>query len=201
MIYEHLQLFPTHLFTFEVKNHRNRDWYDYIQQQRNPNSGGQLTSPDLHQQSLFKPLTESLIENLKDANRLLHYSDDYRIDITSMWGQSTTQHGPQAAQSHANNFWTGIYCIAPDGGQAATIIEFYDSRPEAHALKPLQRPNDMTLSDRQAMQLESGWGVIFPSWLQYQLRIKPQDGYSNILWTALMRGDYSSHESKQWANI
>lgn len=201
MIHQHMRLFPTHVFTFKVENHRNEEWFDYISANGQRSQYGVQTDSNLHEQELFSPLTLSIIETVTEINDTLGYDDDYQLDFTSMWGQVLAANQAFFPHTHANNFWSGSYYVATPGNDQANAIEFFDPRLQSYVLSPKKKTRTQDTMCQQLIQPPVGWGIIFPSWLQHWVPTVPEDGRCSISWNILMRGDYDTRESKQWARI
>ena len=122
------------------------------------------------------------------------------IEITNMWGnilrpQSQRAHAPH---THSNNILSGVFYLKTSSETAP--IQFFDPRPQAHIFTPRKKEFSILNSNIAQFNSETGYGVIFPSWLQHWVP-ETKDERISISWNILVRGEYGEPNTLQNANI
>ena len=93
--------------------------------------------------------------------------------------------------------WSGVYYI--ESSETSAPIQFFDPRPQAHLLQPVNNPNWQN-SGMIQFNPDIGTGLIFPSWLLHWVPMTPSDRLS-VSWNIILRGSYGSKENYQYAYI
>ena len=109
--------------------------------------------------------------------------------------QSQRAHAPH---THSNNFLSGVFYLKTS--PQTSPIQFFDPRPQSTVLKPRKKEFNLLNSDIAQFNSETGYGVIFPSWLQHWVP-ETKDERVSIAWNALVRGKYGEPNTLQNATI
>ena len=159
---------------------------------------GSQPQNELHKIDTFASLTKTII----DATKTILEEQEYmgEIEITNMWGnilrpQSQRTHAPH---THSNNFLSGVFYLKTSDDTSP--IQFFDPRPQSDVLKPRKRGYNRLNSNIAQFQSETGWGVVFPSWLQHWVP-ETKDERISIAWNIIVRGEYGEPNALQNAHI
>ena len=159
---------------------------------------GSQSQDELHKIKTFSNLTKTII----DINKYVLDAQGYigEIEITNMWGnilrpQSQRAHAPH---THSNNILSGVFYLKTSSETAP--IQFFDPRPQAHIFTPRKKEFSILNSNIAQFNSETGYGVIFPSWLQH-CEPETKDERISISWNILVRGEYGEPNTLQNANI
>ncbi len=201
MLKEHIKLFPTSIFTFELNDNKNSEWFDYILKNSRDTGTMVQTEANLQEQDLFKDLVDCIISTTKEINQILGYDPDYVVDITSMWGQILKPGNVFHPHTHSNNFWSGAYYVASPKENNLNTIQFIDPRQQTHIMTPSKIESKIENAPKYRRNQPPGTGVIFPSWLQHWVPTVNDKGRCSISWNILLRGYYDTKDSKQWSKI
>ena len=122
------------------------------------------------------------------------------IEITNMWGnilrpQSQRAHAPH---SHSNNFLSGVFYIKTSDDTSPILL--FDPRPQSSVLNPRKKEYNRLNSDMAQFNSETGWGVVFPSWLVHWVP-ETKDERISIAWNIIVRGEYGEPNALQNAHI
>lgn len=206
---ERHEFFPTCLYKFKHEfnnedNELNR-MVKHIDDNSLSNQNGQVvkrtgsqTQDELHKIDTFANLTKTIVEVSEKILDEQGYMGE--IEITNMWGnilrpQSQRAHPPH---THSNNFLSGVFYLKTSS--STSPIQFFDPRPQANVLKPRKKEYSTLNSDMTQFQSETGYGVVFPSWLQHWVP-ETKDERISIAWNVLVRGEYGEANTLQNAHI
>ena len=159
---------------------------------------GSQTQDDLQRIPTFSNLTRTIMDVSKHILNEQGYMGE--IEITNMWGnilrpQSQRAHAPH---THSNNILSGVLYLKTSSETAP--IQFFDPRPQAHIFTPRKKEFSILNSNIAQFNSETGYGVIFPSWLQHWVP-ETKDERISISWNILVRGEYGEPNTLQNANI
>ena len=159
---------------------------------------GSQNQDDLQRVPTFSNLTRTITDVSKHILNEQGYMGE--IEITNMWGnilrpQSQRAHAPH---THSNNFLSGVFYLKTSS--ETSPIQFFDPRPQANVLKPRKKEFNLLNSDMAQFNSETGYGVVFPSWLQHWVP-ETKDERVSIAWNALVRGKYGEPNTLQNATI
>ena len=159
---------------------------------------GSQTQDDLQRIPTFSNLTRTIIDVSKHILNEQGYMGE--IEITNMWGnilrpQSQRAHAPH---THSNNFLSGVFYLKTSSDTSP--IQFFDPRPQSNVLKPRKKEFNLLNSDMAQFNSETGYGVVFPSWLQHWVP-ETKDERISIAWNVIVRGEYGEPNTLQNATI
>ena len=159
---------------------------------------GSQTQDDLQRAPTFSNLTRTITDVSKHILNEQGYMGE--IEITNMWGnilrpQSQRAHAPH---THSNNFLSGVFYLKTSS--TTSPIQFFDPRPQANVLKPRKKEYNTLNSDMAQFNSETGYGVVFPSWLQHWVP-ETKDERVSIAWNVIVRGKYGEPNTLQNATI
>ena len=159
---------------------------------------GSQNQDDLQRIPTFSNLTRTITDVSKHILNEQGYMGE--IEITNMWGnilrpQSQRAHAPH---THSNNFLSGVFYLKTSSDTSP--IQFFDPRPQSNVLKPRKKEFNLLNSDMAQFNSETGYGVVFPSWLQHWVP-ETKDERVSIAWNALVRGKYGEPNTLQNATI
>ena len=120
------------------------------------------------------------------------------LSITSMWGNIMRAGATHPPHTHSNNFLSGVVYL--DAGNKTAPIQFFDPRPQSSVFKPRKSGFNKLNSDMAEFQSETGWGVVFPSWLVHWVP-ETKDERISIAWNVIVRGEYGEPNTLQNAHI
>ena len=194
------QVFATNIFVqddflFEetsvyMKNYIQRLWQD------RSNDVNWQTEPDLHTKVEFKIFADMVLDTSKEILETLDYAVE-DIAITDMWGNVLRKGETHPPHTHSNNFLSGVYYLYSD---KAAGIQFFDPRPQSSVFKPRKSGFNKLNSDMAQFESETGWGVVFPSWLVHWVP-ETKDERISIAWNVIVRGEYGEPNTLQNAHI
>ena len=196
--YEEYAAFPTMVYKFklELLTIDHLQMSKWIKRQKEAEDQVVQTEGDLYKLSYFRPLVETANQVSAEILQKLGYKYD-KLEMTGMWGNYLRPGQTHPPHTHSNNILSGVYYIETEKGSSP--IQFFDPRPVAHHMKPVNRPNWQNGSMLQ-FDSEEGTGLIFPSWLQHWVPPTQTDRVS-VSWNILARGTYGSVDEYQYANI
>ena len=159
---------------------------------------GSQPQNELHKIDTFANLTKTITDVTKTILEEQEYMGE--IEITNMWGnilrpQSQRAHAPH---SHSNNFLSGVFYLKTSSDTSP--IQFFDPRPQSSVLKPRKSGFNKLNSDMAQFESETGWGVVFPSWLVHWVP-ETKDERISIAWNVIVRGEYGEPNTLQNAHI
>ena len=207
MSIERHDFFPTCLYRFkhDFKDNELNSLMKHIEDNSLSEQNGQIvkrtgsqTQDELHKIDTFKNLTNTIIEVSKSILDEQGYMG--KVEITNMWGnilrpQSQRAHAPH---THSNNFLSGVFYLKTS--DTTSPIQFFDPRPQSTILKPRKKKYNRLNSDMAEFQSETGWGVVFPSWLVHWVP-ETKDERISIAWNVIVRGEYGEPNTLQNAHI
>ena len=204
---ERHEFFPTCIYRFkhDFKENELNDVVKHIEDNSLSEQNGQIikrtgsqTQNELHKIDTFANLTKTIINATKSILDEQGYMGE--VEITNMWGnilrpQSQRAHAPH---SHSNNFLSGVFYIKTSDDTSP--IQFFDPRPQSSVLKPRKSGFNKLNSDMAQFESETGWGVVFPSWLVHWVP-ETKDERISIAWNIIVRGEYGEPNTLQNAHI
>ena len=204
---ERHDFFPTCLYRFKHDFEENElnSLIKHIEDNSLSKQNGQIvkrtgsqTQNELHKIDTFINLTKTIT----DVTEAILKEQEYmgKVEITNMWGnilrpQSQRAHAPH---SHSNNFLSGVFYLKTSSNTSP--IQFFDPRPQSSVLKPRKSGFNTLNSDMAEFQSETGWGVVFPSWLVHWVP-ETKDERISIAWNVIVRGEYGEPNTLQNAHI
>jgi len=204
---ERHEFFPTCLYRFkhEFEDNEHNQMVKHIEDNSLIEKNNQLikitgSQPqnELHKTDTFANLTKTITEVTKTILEEQEYMGE--VEITNMWGnilrpQSQRAHAPH---SHSNNFLSGVFYLKTSSNTSP--IQFFDPRPQSSVLKPRKSGFNKLNSDMAQFESETGWGVVFPSWLVHWVP-ETKDERISIAWNIIVRGEYGEPNTLQNAHI
>ena len=204
---ERHEFFPTCLYRFKhnFKDNELNNVVKHIEDNSLSEHNGQIikrtgsqTQNELHKIDTFANLTKTITDVTKTILKEQEYMGE--VEITNMWGnilrpQSQRAHAPH---SHSNNFLSGVFYLKTSSNTSP--IQFFDPRPQSSVLKPRKSGFNTLNSDMAEFQSETGWGVVFPSWLVHWVP-ETKDERISIAWNIIVRGEYGEPNTLQNAHI
>ena len=204
---ERHDFFPTCLYRFKHDFEENelKSLTKHIEDNSLSEHNGQIikrtgsqTQNELHKIDTFANLTKTITDVTKTILKEQEYMGE--VEITNMWGnilrpQSQRAHAPH---SHSNNFLSGVFYLKTSSNTSP--IQFFDPRPQSSVLKPRKSGFNTLNSDMAEFQSETGWGVVFPSWLVHWVP-ETKDERISIAWNIIVRGEYGEPNTLQNAHI
>ena len=204
---ERHEFFPTCLYRFkhDFEDNELNSLIKHIEDNSLSEHNGQIikrtgsqTQNELHKIDTFANLTKTITDVTKTILKEQEYMGE--VEITNMWGnilrpQSQRAHAPH---SHSNNFLSGVFYLKTSSNTSP--IQFFDPRPQSSVLKPRKSGFNTLNSDMAEFQSETGWGVVFPSWLVHWVP-ETKDERMSIAWNIIVRGEYGEANTLQNAHI
>ena len=204
---ERHEFFPTCLYRFKHDFEENelKSLTKHIEDNSLSEHNGQIikrtgsqTQNELHKIDTFANLTKTITDVTKTILKEQEYMGE--VEITNMWGnilrpQSQRAHAPH---SHSNNFLSCVFYLKTSSNTSP--IQFFDPRPQSSVLKPRKSGFNTLNSDMAEFQSETGWGVVFPSWLVHWVP-ETKDERISIAWNIIVRGEYGEPNTLQNAHI
>ena len=207
MSIERHEFFPTCLYRFkhDFKENELNSLIKHIEDNSLSEQNGQTikrtgsqTQNELHKIGTFANLTKTIIDATKSILDEQGYVGE--VEITNMWGnilrpQSQRAHAPH---THSNNFLSGVFYIKTSDDTSP--IQFFDPRPQSDVLKPRKKKYNRLNSNIAQFESQTGWGVVFPSWLQHWVP-ETKDERMSVAWNIIVRGEYGEPNALQNAHI
>ena len=204
---ERHEFFPTCLYRFkhDFEDNELNSLIKHIEDNSLSEQNGQIikrtgsqTQNELHKIDTFANLTKTIIDATKSILDEQGYVGE--VEITNMWGnilrpQSQRAHAPH---THSNNFLSGVFYLKTSNDTSP--IQFFDPRPQSDVLKPRKKKYNRLNSNIAQFESETGWGVVFPSWLQHWVP-ETKDERISIAWNIIVRGEYGEPNALQNAHI
>ena len=204
---ERHEFFPTCLYRFkhDFEDNELNSLIKHIEDNSLSEHNGQIikrtgsqTQNELHKVDTFTNLTKTIIDVTKSILDEQGYIGE--VEITNMWGnilrpQSQRAHAPH---THSNNFLSGVFYLKTSNDTSP--IQFFDQRPQSDVLKPRKKEYNRLNSNIAQFESETGWGVVFPSWLQHWVP-ETKDERISIAWNIIVRGEYGEPNALQNAHI
>ena len=123
------------------------------------------SSPNLHEQEVYKPLVDKIIEcsrRIFDGNKLIYSG----FKITDMWSNVSKQGEFHRPHTHSNNYLSGVFYVQSDKSNTANI-QFYDPRPQADVITTSVTESTRYNSHIWFYPSIENRMLFFPSWLQH----------------------------------
>ena len=118
---------------------------------------------NLHEENEFKPLVDKVVQSVKNyINHKQWICDDFKI--SGMWSNIQKSGEYFKPHNHANNILSGVYYVKSD---STSQIIFMDPRPQMSVLKPSNKIETRTNSDRWFYPSVQNRLLLFPSWLNH----------------------------------
>ena len=204
---ERHEFFPTCLYRFkhDFEDNELNSLIKHIEDNSLSEQNGQIikrtgsqTQNELHKVDTFTNLTKTIIDVTKSILDEQGYIGE--VEITNMWGnilrpQSQRAHAPH---THSNNFLSGVFYLKTSNDTSP--IQFFDPRPQSDVLKPRKKKYNRLNSNIAQFESETGWGVVFPSWLVHWVP-ETKDERISIAWNIIVRGEYGEPNALQNAHI
>ena len=204
---ERHEFFPTCLYRFkhDFEDNELNSLIKHIEDNSLSEQNGQIikrtgsqTQNELHKVDTFTNLTKTIIDVTKSILDEQGYIGE--VEITNMWGnilrpQSQRAHAPH---THSNNFLSGVFYLKTSNDTSP--IQFFDPRPQSDVLKPRKKKYNRLNSNIAQFESETGWGVVFPSWLVHWVP-ETKDERISIAWNIIVRGEYGEPNALQNAYI
>ena len=147
--------------------------------------------------STFQNLKDIIYQqNEKYLNDLQYEFDE--IEMTSMWSNHLEPIQSHPPHTHSNNLLSGVFYLHSES--PASPIQFFDPRPQSSVFKPRKSGFNKLNSDMAQFESETGWGVVFPSWLVHWVP-ETKDERISIAWNVIVRGEYGEPNTLQNAHI
>jgi len=196
--YDEYAAFPTMMYKFKPEKRLllHTEMATYIKVQKCDEDEVVQTSSDLYKLSTFRDLADVAKNVSAEILQKLGYKYD-KLEMTGMWGNWLKDGQSHPPHTHSNNVLSGVYYI--ESQKESSPIQFFDPRPIAHHMKPVNTPNWQNAGMLQ-FDAEEGSGLIFPSWLQHWVPPTKTDRIS-VSWNILPRGTYGLADEYQYANI
>jgi len=140
---------------------------------------------------LFKKNIFEVTEKICRENKYLYDT----LEMTGMWANMLKKGESHPPHTHSNNIFSGVYYL--EGGSP---IQFFDPRPQASVFAPNLKYTTLDNSGMVQFSSVTGFGLIFPSWLQHWVPITDKDRIS-ISWNVLLRGQYGQPNTLQNSHI
>ena len=159
---------------------------------------GSQIQDELHKIKTFSNITNTIVDVSKYALDAQGYMGE--IEITNMWGNilSPKSRRAHAPHTHSNNIFSGVFYLKTSSEPAP--IQFFDPIQQAHVFTPRKKEFSTLNSNIAQFNSETGYGVVFPSWLQHWVP-ETQDERISISWNIIIRGEYGEPNRLQNATI
>ena len=204
---ERHEFFPTCLYRFkhDFKENELNNVVKHIEDNSLSEQNGQVvkrtgsqTQNELHKIDTFSNLTKTIIDVSKSILDEQGYMGE--IEITNMWGNILRPQSQRATHhTHIQIIFYLVYFILKTSDDTSPI-QFFDPRPQSSVLKPRKKEYNRLNSDMVQFQSETGWGVVFPSWLVHWVP-ETKDERISIAWNVIVRGEYGEPNTLQNAHI
>lgn len=166
-------LFPTPLFSFQLKEHEQLDQLllSLIDQLRHSDAGrvasnvlGWHSQGNLFELEQMKPFRDLVDSAIAECAAAMGYAD-VRIRAANCWANVNPKYASNKIHDHANCLFSGVYYVKTpkDCGN----LMFYDPREARTFYKPSVQSFTAYTADAIAHTAEAGLLLIFPSWLKH----------------------------------
>jgi uncharacterized protein (TIGR02466 family) len=166
-------LFPTPLFSFQLKHHGELDQLllSVIQPLRQSDPGrvasnvlGWHSKGNLFDIPALQPFQDLVNAAVSECARAMGY-DNVSIRPANCWANVNPRYASNKIHDHANCLFSGVYYVqaAEDSGN----LMFYDPREARTFYKPLVSNYTAYTADAIAHTADPGLLLIFPSWLKH----------------------------------
>ena len=204
-----IDLFSTSLYHFksDITNKQNKEMLDYIYNKfkdKDVQKEMKLIpfpvdqgKDNLHMESCFSPV----LELAKVISSSIFMQEGYlnqEVEITSMWSNKQIYGSVHPPHTHSNNLHSGIYYLKASDKTSGT--EFFDPRLQAGVMIPRRTKYILQNSNQYHVSSQTGYGVVFPSWLLHWTPPNKEDRIT-ISWNTIIRGDYGEEHVFQNVHI
>ena len=201
--FKHYKIFPTHVFSFKGQGVNDKEMLEYFENEIKKTSGNKSlnwqSSPELHENTIFKSLVNNIMEATKLACDAIKLDTSYKLEITNMWGNVLQQNECHPPHTHSNNFLSGVFYIDADNTSGIT---FQDPRPGANVILPRKKFDHMNNASLLHYKSKTNRIMMFPSWLVHWVPINlSTNNRISISWNIQIRGQLGEHHEFQSANI
>jgi len=171
-----LQFFPTLVWRQELQPARakaiNGHLMDAIEAILSPRptptpGTGWQTEQDLHLRPEFADLTKVIEKTAKAAMQSIH-AEHNGLAITGCWANINPPEARHRAHTHPNNYLSGVYYVKVPRG--ANHISFTDPRAQRAVMQPRFKQDTLLNASVINMEVEEGVMILFPAWLQHDVR-------------------------------
>ncbi|WP_193367248.1 TIGR02466 family protein [Pelagibius marinus] len=191
-----MQFFPTLVWRQELPPARaeaaNNRLLAAIDKQLTPRPAqtagvGWQTAQDLHLQPAFADLAKVIVEAGEAALKSIE-AEHNGLTITGCWANVNPPEARHRAHTHPNNFLSGVYYVrAPQGGNH---ISFTDPRVQCAVMQPRYRKDNVLNASVINLEVADGVMILFPSWLQHDVRRNASNEERVTIAFNLMLNDY-----------
>ena len=171
-----LQYFPTLVWRQELPPSRARAVNGRLMEAINailsprppqPAGVGWQTAQDLHLRPEFADLAKVMVEAGEAALRSID-AEHSGVTITGCWANINPPEARHRAHTHPNNYLSGVYYVkAPIGGNHITIT---DPRVQRTVMQPRFKKDSVLNASVINLEVADGVMILFPSWLQHDVR-------------------------------
>ena len=197
-------VFPTalHIFNHSMEQKEKQLMLDYIKGTRDKKTVAvaglsKHTKNNLHKIPEFAKLRNTINDATYEVTKKMGYKYD-SLEMTGMWGNALPKGNAHAPHTHSNHLFSGVFYLKTS--PQTSPIQFFDPRPQSTVLKPRKKEFNLLNSDIAQFNSETGYGVIFPSWLQHWVP-ETKDERVSIAWNVIVRGKYGEPNTLQNATI
>ncbi len=191
-----LQFFPTLVWRQELPpsqaqavNNRLMQAIDNLLSPRPAQTAGVgwQTEQNLHLQPDFADIAKVIVDAGEAAMRSIE-AEHKGLAITGCWANVNPPEARHRAHTHPNNFLSGVYYLrAPQG---ANHISFTDPRVQRSVMQPRYRKDNVLNASTINMEVADGVMILFPSWLQHDVRRNASNEERVTIAFNLMLNDY-----------
>jgi uncharacterized protein (TIGR02466 family) len=183
---ECIELFSIPLYKFKFEGHKDHknSFMQYLgndeiyRKNTTPGNSLNFTSPNLHQQDVFKPFVDFSMNSLKSVMDDLGFLPN--IQMTGLWATRHINNGSHHRHTHGNSFLAGVYYLHGTPYNSGTI--FYNTHKYHNYIIPAKNPEaHMKIQSIHTTKFEEGCLYIFPSWLEHST------GMNNLAMTNAVR--------------
>ena len=191
-----LQFFPTLVWRQELPPSRakavNGRMMEAIEEILSPRSAqppgvGWQTAQDLHLRPEFADLAKVITEAGEAALRSIE-AEHNGLTITGCWANINPPDARHRAHTHPNNYLSGVYYVrAPQGGNHISIT---DPRVQRSVMQPRFKKDSVLNASVINLEVADGVMILFPSWLQHDVRRNASNEERVTIAFNLMLNDY-----------
>lgn len=148
---------------------------------------GWQTGQDLHLRPEFADLAEVIIEAGEAAMKSMAAAHN-GLAITGCWANINPPEARHRAHTHPNNYLSGVYYVrAPQGGNHISVT---DPRVQRAVMQPRFKKNTPLNASVINLEVADGTMILFPSWLQHDVRRNASNEERVTIAFNLMLNDY-----------
>ena len=169
-------IFPTSIYCADnilEKNYLKTITKNIIDEHNKSPKGNWQSSPEIHKNSFYRPLVDSIVEGARiimDGLDIV-YTQFY---ITDMWANLSKKGEFHRPHTHSNNYLSGVFYVQSDKDDRANI-QFYDPRPQADVITPSVTKSTRYNSHIWFYPSIENRILFFPSWLQHYVPVNMSD--------------------------